>query len=68
MKTYRVTLKITDATGNPLVVEARGTGHGFTGGDGDNLNIYNGEGKPPVAIFPAGEFAAIEISEDDPTG
>jgi hypothetical protein len=60
VKTYRVTLKISDANGNPVVIGAKGTGHAFTGGD--NLSIYDGP-QNAVLVVPSGEFAAIEISD-----
>jgi hypothetical protein len=62
MKTYRVTLKLTDASGAPIVKDVRGEGHEFSGGT--NLNIYSSPGVH-VAIFPEGEFAAIEIIPDE---
>lgn len=62
MKTYRVTLKATDANGNPLVVEVQGDQHKYL--DPHTLSVLGeGDPLPVVAMFPAGEFVAIEISE-----
>ncbi len=61
MKTYRVTLKVTDASGEPIVREIKGNSHAFSGGE--HLVIFANPSEY-VAIFPAGEYAAVEISED----
>jgi hypothetical protein len=62
MRTYRVTLKISDENGNPVIIETKGNTHGFTGGD--NLTVYAEPGRH-VLIVPGGEFAAVEIIFDD---
>jgi hypothetical protein len=62
MRTYRVTLKISDENGNPVVIETKGDTHGFTGAD--SLTVY-AEPSRTVLIVPGGEFAAIEIIFDD---
>jgi len=62
MSTYKVTLKITGADGEPIVREVKGVDHMFA--NGGALNVYSGPQKI-VAVFPPGEFAAVEIIEDD---
>jgi hypothetical protein len=61
MKTYRVTLKVTDASGEPIVREVKGNSYAFSGEEHFVISANSGE---DVAIFPAGEYAAVEISED----
>jgi hypothetical protein len=61
MKTYRVTLKVTDASGEPIVREVKGNSHAMSGAE--HLVIFVNP-EETVAVFPAGEYAAVEISED----
>jgi hypothetical protein len=61
MKTYRVTLKVTDASGEPIVREVKGNSYAFSAEE--HFTIFANPGED-VAIFPAGEYAAVEISED----
>ncbi len=61
MYTYKVTLKITGADGEHIVHEVKGTEHRFAAGGA--LNIFGGPRKV-VAVFPPGEYVAVEIVED----